>query len=303
MKKLILILLAPILLLGCRKAEILSTDLPSADTTRHALKFTVDDLVTTTKTMNSTGGKVTSAVGDTLRNYANFLYYSIFNSQGLWIKDIAQTSDLTSFGTIYDLQPAGKYTVYIAASKTRLPPTINTKSAADSYFRTGNDTGWPDFFAKAVSVSVGSTDVTQSVRLDRVLAGYRVVLEDAIPDGVAKLTVQVTNDNQYYYFTGRSSTPYASSTKEFPLTSADKGVKNKTFEGTVGNVTNYTNLLIKGYNGSGEIIAQKTVAYIKFEAGKRSVITGNLFTPVTNPSAGFTVTVDPNWTTAPTVKL
>jgi hypothetical protein len=295
MKKLILLLFAPVLLFSCRKADVITGASSPADTIRHAVKFTVDDLTTTTKTM-STGGKTTAAVGDTIRNYANYLYYSIFNSQGLWVKDIKQNSRDAQFGTIYDLQTAGKYLVYIAASKDEVYPTIDSKTPDNSYYRNLASTGWPDFFAKAFQLTVGSTDVNQAVRLDRVMSAFRVVVEDAIPEGVAKISVQITRDNAYYYFTGRHSESLFGATKNYSLTSADKGLKNKAFEGNVGNTNALTDVVITAYNGPGEVVAKKTLRNIQFEAGKRSIITGNLFTPVTNPTGAFTVTADPTWT-------
>lgn len=305
MKKLILLLMVPFALFSCRKAEIQKENIQYKDTTRYAVTFVVDDLTAVTKAMNGNGTKITTAVGDTLKNYASYLYYCIYNADGMLVRYVQQSVANSYFGTINDLQPAGQYTVFIGASKTSLYMNAHDTSFASSFVMPSNNaSGWQDLFFKTFTVTVGKANFTQAVQLERQIAGFRLVVEDAIPADVEKITVTVANDQLWRYCDG-NTTSYGlqrETIREYTLNADDKGVEKKFFDGYVGNIANATDLTIKAYNATGAVMAQKTLFNLQFSKNKRSIITGNLFKTATSPSTDYTITVDPTWSNS-TVKF
>jgi len=301
MKKTLSILFLGLVLFSCKKSEQTKEE-PSKEPTKYQVKFSVSDFAATTTTMSSPATKSSLAVGDTLKNYADNLYYRIYNANGVWVNGIDQASTIAGFGTITDALPTGTYSVFIAASKGTLSLADKSTLYSSGYYYPDYNQ-WNDTFSKTLTLTVGTTAVSQAVRLDRMVAGLQVVLEDAIPTAASKISIIVNPDQFSFRMNGTSYTPSEQKTIDFTLTAADKGVKNKSFNAYVANTTSATSVTIRAYNSTNNLIIEKTIANLTFEKSKRTVLTGSLFTSTSNSSAGFAVTVNPTWTNTTPVKF
>jgi len=303
MKKLLPALLLSLILGGCSKSNQPGENKPAQEDAKHKVSFTITDFAASTTVMSTPGTKATNAVGDTLKNYADNLYYRIYDANGNWVNGTEQTSTSATFGTVTDQLVAGTYTVFLAASKGGLRTSDKTVAFSKADFGpTSTGAIWNDTFIKTFTLTVGTTDLSQSVRLERTVAAYQIVLEDAIPSDAAKIAVSIMYDYPTMALTGANMSVPLSPPVEYALAAADKGVKNKTFSGFLSNTFLPVSFVIKAYNGRNEVIAEKTIKDLKFEKNKRTTLTGALFPPA-NPSGDFTVVVNPVWAPGATFKF
>lgn len=294
MKRLSLMLFAATLLFSCSKVDKINSvkpDLPKYDVT-----FTVSDFTQSVGTLNVKGTKQTMGVGDTLKNYADNLYYRIYNSAGVQINSVDQTSTLATFGTITDKLPAGTYNVFIAAAKGELTPSSPSLNYTASFYQP-TAKYWNDTYSKQFQLTVGTTAVTQALKLGRTVGGIQLTLQDAIPSNAAKITIVYQTDALALYENGTGSYAQGSTTRDFPLTSADIGQKNKTFLMYVGNTSTTSSVNIRAYDASNTLIVDKIVTGVRCYSNQKTSLTGSLFPSSGSSSVGFTVTVNPIWDT------
>lgn len=279
---------------SCTKSTQLEPEQKKYDVT-----FSISDFAQSVSSLSTTRPKTTLGIGDTLKNYADNLYYRIYNSAGVMVNSIDQSSTLTTFGTISDKLPAGSYNVFLAASKGPLyisDAKTSYSSAAYSYFYPA--TSWSDTFVKQLQLTVGTTAVSQSVKLDRAVGGLQVTLLDAIPNNATRISLVFQSEVQFLNVNG-SSASYAgtSLTKDFTLTSADIGQKNKTFLMYVGNIVSASSVVIRAYDSNNGLIVEKTIPNVRCYKNQKTSLTGALFPATVSTSLGFTVTVNPTWDT------
>ncbi len=186
MKNLLPALFISLIFFGCQKSNQYENK-PEAIGKKYDVTFNLQNFAPNLTTFSTSGGKQTQAVGDTLKNYADNLYYRVFDASGALVKEINQASTSPGFGTISDQLQSGNYKVTIVASKGSLS-WVNAPNAftSTSYFSPSNNT-WNDTFGKQLDLTVGTTSVTQAVRLDRIVGGVEVNILDAIPANTAKL--------------------------------------------------------------------------------------------------------------------
>lgn len=288
MKRFLPILFAGLTLFGCQKPAVKPDTLTEAQTTKYDVTFKVADFGSTVGAFNAST-KGTMAVGDTLKNYADNLYYYVFSSTtGLLVKSISQNALTTGFGTITDQLPSGTYNVFMAASKG----TLTLQAGNDYSVATYQATPWSDTFTKTFTLTVGTSAVTQSVRLDRALGGLEVTLTDAIPSTVAKISLVFEKDASSIYM--KSGLPFlnANAGKDFTIASSDIGVKNKKFFMYIGNTSTMATVSIYAYDAGNNIIAQKRVGPVMVSRNQITLLSGSL---LLKSSGDFTVNVNPTW--------
>ncbi len=281
---------------ACKKSQHATPESPKTQTT-----FTVADFSQTVVPMGKSGSSI-SDIGDTLKNYADYLIYRVYNSSGTLVSSKDQTSSSPTFGTITDRLEPGNYTVLFVASKDVIGYQYNSLASAlifghDPGFDWVNDVrvqrisrAWEDTFLKKISITVGTDPFIETVRLDRIVGALELNLEAGVPAEVAKITISVEYDqNTYQVNTGvRSSTLIK--TKEFTVTDSDRGQPNKKFLMHVFNVTRPQLITIKGFNTQNELVTQKVINNVTFFQNKKTILTGNL-----NVSSTFIITVNPVW--------
>ena len=297
MKKLLPVFLLAFIFLGCKKSEQITALQETAIGTKYNVKLTMADFGAATATMNAPGTKASAAIGDTLKNYANFLYYRIYNANGIFIRSVEQKSTSANFGTITEQLPTGTYSISLVASKAQLSFSSDKTVFNQGSYSPYSNTGWNDVFATSMSLKVANADLAMMVRLDRQVAGLRLVLEDAIPVDAAKITLMIMNDVGSFKFTGNDAMGEGYQINlDYPLTAADKGLKNKAFDSYIGNARDNISLIIRAYNSNNNLLIERNLINLKFEKNRRTVVTGDLFSAPTNPTAGFVVSLDPAWT-------
>jgi len=224
MKKILAALSITITLFGCQKSG--GNDRDDANT-KYKVSLNITDFAAKATTTGTQGNKANAAVADTLKKYADNIYYRVYKADGTWLNETSQPASLATFGTITDSLPSGTYTVFFAASKGALalsdktvPYETAVYSPLDKY------KAWNDTFTKSFKLSVAKADVNQSVSLERVVSAYEVVLEDAIPTLADQMYIAVWPNFESLPMNGIiKGTPDASSNIEFKFTAADKGLK------------------------------------------------------------------------------
>jgi len=296
MKK-VLPVLSLILLLfaACKKSDNSEAEPKEEEKPKYDVSFTVADFAQTVGTLSTGNSKATTAVGDTLKNYVNLLYYRIYNSAGVLVNSAEQEGALSTFGTVTDKLPSGIYNVFFAAGKYSLYVSGAQNNLSNAVFGPTIGASWNDTFVKQFQLTVGSTPITQAVRLDRVIGGLEVVLQDAIPANAAKVSVVFQNDVDFIYANGTGILGPKSMTKDFPIFASDIGQKNKKFLAFIGNTLSASSVIIRAYDSANGLITEKTVSNVRCYKNQKTTLTGTLFPATSSASLGFTVTVNPTW--------
>lgn len=294
MKQFLPILFAGLTLFGCKKAADNAGPTIQTEATKYDVTFKVADFGSTIGPFNA-NDKATMAVGDTLKNYADNLYYYVFNASGTLVKSISQNAATTGFGTITDQLPAGTYDVFMAASKGALTLQAGgSLTYSTAFFQA---TPWNDTFTKTFSITVSTSAINQTVRLDRAIGGLEVTLTDVIPANVAKISVVYDKDASNLLMKTGGNFLTGSVVKDFTISAGDVGIKNKKFFMYVGNTSSPAIVRIMAYDASNNIISQKQVGPVMVNKNQITLLSGSL---MLKSSADFTVNVNPTWGTGTT---
>lgn len=287
MKQFLPILFAGLTLFGCKKAADKPETPTQNEVKKYDVTFKVADFSSTVGTFNAST-KSTMAVGDTLKNYADNLYYYVFNSSGSLVKSMSQNAASPAFGTITDQLPTGTYDVFMAASKGALTLQGGGGYSVASF----QATPWNDTFTKAFSLTVGTAAITQTVRLDRALGGLEVTLGDVITSNVAKITLVYDKDASTLLMRTGGTFVSGTAVKDFPISTSDVGTRNKKFFMYIGNTSTPAIVTVLAYDASNNIIAQKQVGPVTVTKNKITLLSGSL---LLKSSADFTVAINPTW--------
>lgn len=293
MKKFLPILAIALVLFGCEKSDEKKTD---TEVQKYDVSFNVTDF---SQTVVPLGNKRTSAVGDTLKNYATNLYYKLYDESGTILKSTEQLSSATGFGTITDKLAPGDYTAFFVATTGNL--AFSGTQFTTSLYYPSTTTYWNDTYTKTIAFTVSTSAVTQAIRLSRIVGAIEVNLEDVIPNTISKITVAYVKESPKLQLTAAGDGIFGTLTKDFNLTSADYNVKNKKYLMHIGNIYGLaSSVVIRAYDFNNAIVAEKTVTNVICYQNKKTVLTGTLFPTPTNQNIGFTVSVDPTWGTSTT---
>ncbi len=292
---------------SCKKTNQPGIDDTAGQAPLHAVNFTMTGVKATTTTLSTSPTKATNALGDTLKNYASYLYYRIYNANGIWIKSIDQKSTDANFGSITDRLAAGNYKVFVAASKTELRVPGKDLTYNNSYFGPLEYNAlWPDAFSKAFDLSVGNTDLSQTIRLERAVAGCQIVLPDGLPKAISQLKIQYQGEYTNLPLVLPIATPYEGSglykTMDLKFDAANYQAGPKTFTLFIANTATPIKFILSAYNSAGIELLSKNINNVLFERNKMTTLTGNLF-PANSVSADFVIGINPYWTDGRTEKF
>jgi hypothetical protein len=292
MKNLFSLLILAFVFAGCQKSG--NENKPEVEVKKTEVTFAVTDFAQSVKGFADVNTKGTMAVGDTLSNYADNLYYTIYATDGSYVKSGTQTKTDATFGRITEQLVPGTYDVYIAASRNMLAFFAGSGSTYGTASISPPATNlWLEFFSKNMNVTVAGTPLTQSVRLDRAVGALDVVLTDEMPASVAKVSVIIANEAADMLIKTGVAKNYGSTTRDFALTAADAGIKNKKFSMLIGNTATDINITLQAFDASGTKIAEKLIT-TRVNKNQRTTLSGSLIGPA---AAGFTVYVNPLWNT------
>lgn len=288
MKNLLLTLfISALFLVSCKKGNEVQAihERNKTDVTFYVTDFTQN--VTTI----SKSGQSSLAVGDTLKNYADYFYYRVYNSSGMLFRTMFQTKGLNNFGKITDQLDPGIYTIVFVASKMPIDFGGGGSLNEDHLYDIANNY-WDDTFFKKLNLTVGVSPISQEVRLDRIVGALEVNLHDAIPVNVSKISVVADYEVSVFKIMSEERVATTTKTREFTLAPSDKGQVNRKFLMHILNTKSPLTIHIKCYNDQNGLIAEKIINDVRCYPNKKTLLSGTLFSSVT---AGFAITINPVW--------
>lgn len=180
----------------------------------------------------------------------------------------------------------GEHHVYFVASRGKNPAISESIITWD----TPSDTFWKDV---EVSVSDGSAG-SVSVTLDRVVTKLRVVVNDAVPEGTA--SVSITPQTWWYgldYMTG-DATQSQQTERSIAVPASYVGTSGQLMVSVFGLSDDdewMTDVTIKAKNDAGDVIGQVTLDDVPFLRNRVTEASGNLF----GSSTSFSITLNTEW--------
>jgi hypothetical protein len=226
----------------------------------------------------------------------SLLYVRIYNTvTGKLILSTDQTRLRGSdFGVIENLLSKGKYTAVLIGSQLPLQlHTSNNTNWSNAGFSTGAASSINDIFYKKIEFSISDRAVEQSVKLDRIIAGLNIVIEDAIPSNISKIEVFISGDKTTYQFSDDSRSGLVNRSLDFPVALIKHGSTNKTLTGITFGINSPTSVILKAYNNSNTVLFETSIADVTFQTNKTTKLSGKLFSNNTS----FKVTLNTVWDT------
>jgi hypothetical protein len=290
MKSLFPLLILALIFTGCQKSG--NNPEPQTEVKKMEVTFMVADFDQSVKGFAAVNTKGTMAVGDTLSNYADNLYYAIYAADGSYVKSATQSKANANFGRITEQLPPGTYDVFLVATKNGFGSFAGTGSTySTASFSPPIANNWSEFFSKNINITVAGTPLTQNVRLDRAVGRLDVVLLQEMPSTVSKISITVDKEASDMLFKTGLPTTYASTKRDFTIPAADAGVKNRAYSVLTVNTATDINVTIQAFDAAGAKLAEKVVT-TRVNKSQRTTLSGNLFSPA---EANFTVFVNPLW--------
>jgi hypothetical protein len=295
MKKLsILLFFVPVILFSC-KSEHASGVKPSGK------KFKVSFNVTNFAKQNGAfsvkqTGKL--SVNDLIdpKDYVDVLYYIVYDTNGQFsLHTITQDSTLNTMGSITDSLPSGNYPIYIFAGKKGL--SANQLSALSTATYGYGSNYWLDTFWSGFNVTVGSTDISQSVTLARTVSKLELQILDNIPSNANSIQMTIYPDAQTQSISSGlpKSAPIDTAKVCIIIPLAAKGHTNFTIDKLLGGMQT-VNVSIICRDASNNIIGSGSASNVSVKANIKTILSGNLFNggPTSNTQT-FTLKADTAW--------
>lgn len=223
------------------------------------------------------------------------LEYLIYNSSGQLLIDSVQSSNLSNFGAVNLQLPAGSYKLIVAGMSG--PYSMgNPKNSTAASISTYLGYGIGDWFKQVTDFKVSDQSYEQSVALERMVGKVGFVLTDAIPKDVAKISLIFTSANWLYL--NHPFDPVAGvQTVEYPMKPSREGELNFSSSAYVIPMANgliTTDVSIRAYNTSGNLIVEKIIKNVVIEKNKMTTLTGALFTSLPSNTA-TNVMINSEW--------
>lgn len=284
-----------LLFFGCAKEE--TPKIAAQTAKRYAVKFKLSGFSQETAPYE----KQASISADAVDEYAEVIYYLVYDSHGNFIHSLMQEIEDPNFGTITDSLSQGSYTIAVVATQknylfnSSIQPSFEDfrGSLSNAQIRLGgiSSTFTPqDLFFTKVNLTIDTENVIQSLTLDRIAGKLEIDILDHVPG--------------YRYLFNISEALY------FQLESGETvGGSEQDKESTTGNscmltlnTDNPTRLTIYAYDSSNKLIAEKTVNNIHVDKNKRTVVRGNMFEEEPVPAnESFSISVNASWSLDSTI--
>ncbi|MFB9844770.1 hypothetical protein [Mucilaginibacter ginsenosidivorans] len=317
-KTLLLSAMAAVFLFGCKK------DHTSPGTTaqkKYPVTFNMKDF---TQTISSVSGKqqvnslkVDSATAN-VAAYTTVLHLTIFNSGGSMIREFRQLAGVANYGIIVDSLANGTYTVVVDAGQNflELPATYGNATLsltnAKLFYDTRDNGGtpvsvrvwdglWSDTFFDKFQLTVNNGAVSQNVTLHRIVGKLEVDFNDVIPTNAARVDMFLNKEDFEYGFATASPQLADTITTHFVIPDSVKGTSNYKFSQIVLNTTTPFSVSLTAYDNANHVIATHAVSNVTCTVNQRTILSGNFSNTVNNNNNGFSISVDPNWSTPSTV--
>ena len=282
------------LLLSCKKDKHANS---GKTATRYPVTFSVNGFSQTTGPITNAIGKQTNNVvpaGSSLNN----IVYVLFKADGTAIKNIYQykgTGYGQVFGTIKDTLEKGNYVAVFYG--TPLTDQLTLGAATEVSVHNGQE-----LFSKRVNFTVGETNNSQTVNLERISASCKIVLEDisAAPP-FSTIVVTFTDDSQFAVFPDTAIQQKAISWSLLNKGKYDPNSSYSVYDGiyhTSGPVTMQITV-----SGLTTVIAKKTINNVMFYKNTQTILSGKLFAADTAGTNGLTPTFNTTFKADTTIKF
>jgi len=247
---------------------------------------------------------------DTLKKYANYLVYLVWDVNGATVRDIRQNSNNPDFGLIRDSLPMGRYTVAVLATKDPVEITSNYFEPEKAIFTLpGNDA----FYKRSIFNVDG--DVKETIGLDRIMAKLQINIKDKMPYSADNMTILPQaypgepnlpmGHVGHYCALSLNTGNYAYDRRGYDLV---YGAYTHPIPEVIRNTTNtwfdYYVLALKDEkikvsftvkDNNDNILGSKTVFDVAIEPNKKTILYGNLFDELEADTSGVGVILDPAW--------
>ena len=296
MKKVLLFIAIALSLFSCKREHSVSTA-PAGK--KYPVMFNITNFTTHQGNFAIRHGAnhLADTVGASATGF-DLLYYEVYDSFGAEVHNfvLVQDSTMVGFGTVTDSLGAGNYQIAFIGGKKGLQ-IAGAARIANATFNYGGPE-WYDTFWNTMTLTVGTSGISQNVTLKRVVGKLELDITDAIPANADSLIFNVNPEAARL----RSDSGSPDGPPSGTVTYAEKipagaiGTSNFTMDRLIANTAVPFTVTITCKNTSNAVIGSATVNNVSVQANMKTVLSGNLFggTPPAN-SQTFTVKVDTAW--------
>lgn len=273
-----LFVLLLVMLAGCEKPIISDTDTEKTVEKKGNLTLTICE-VEHTPFPELTRKSASEA--------CNRLNFAIYDTAGTRVKQTNQKLGDSDFGTASFQLAEGTYIIVALAHSSNGNPTMTNPEK----IQFNNSQGYTDTFLYYKKVVVGTESQTLSLSLHRITSLCRFVVNDAIPEGVAKLEFTYKGGSGSF----DASTGYGcvNSTQVMKY-DVQAGMKQTQYDlytflhSTEGSL----HLKVTAYDASGNMLFEKSMGVDMYQ-NQITWLKGNLFSDIqSTPTESFSATVD-----------
>lgn len=276
MKKVILMAMAAALMCGCSSAD------DESGVNEKMVTFHVDGDFSITFSDIETRTALT-ADNNTMTDLWVFDY--IGNE---CVQTIHQTNEDALWGTPTMSLRFGTHHLYFVVSRGAAPE-VDAENHTIT-FGTVRDTFWKDYEIEVTS----STNANRTVDLDRVVTRLRLIATDAVPEGIATVTITpATWYSGLNYLTGEPTDAKTNEPRTINIPSSYVGTEGEMVINVFGFSSNEwtTNVDVVAKKGDGTTLGQAVVANVPIKRNISTILSGTLFGKV----SVNTITIDDEW--------
>lgn len=240
--------------------------------------------------VGASGRNLVTTVTPTIQNTFDTIFYRAYDLTGKVIK--AKSYSAKTFTNIVDTLQNGDYKIAIYAGKKGFNGTsYGTGSAPTTRFDANT-------YGSTFAFTVGGTNTTQPVTINRLVGEVTFTINDAIPANTKKLTA--TQDVDYFSYDMFNAKPTGATTStplSIAVTNVMVGTSGYTFTYLTLNTTGPFYVTLVTNDNTTQVMAFKKAGPINLAANEHLSLSGNLFTTLASGSQSTTVSVDTTWNT------
>lgn len=297
-KTLLLSAVAAMLLFSCKKEH---SAFPSLSIKKYRVTFNVTNFLSKQSAFavrHSTRNLASSDTLSALNSYFDVFHYIVYDNLKNTIRHIVQDSTMANMGTIVDSLPPGTYRISMVAGKRCL-------AVRDTFF-TSNDYGyggnpWQDTFFDSFMITIGSSNISQDVTLNRTVGKLELQVLDTMPANADSLILTVSQDaysqdlfSGVFMLSGFITDRFA-----VAVPASAKGKPNFTMDRLIGNCSFQFPVTITCKAADNSVIASVAVQNVETPPNVKTILSGDLFSALAghNSAQTFTTKIDTAWST------
>ena len=219
------------------------------------------------------------------------LNFAVYDMSGERQKQVNQEIDDSDFGTATFQLNEGQYELVVVAHSSGGNPTMTDPAK----IQFTNSQGYTDTFLYDDVVNITEEPRTINLTLHRIVSLCRFIINDAIPEGVAKLQFQYTGGSGH--FNARTGLGVTKSIQKVAY-SVQAGKKHTQYDlytflhGAEGELK----ITVTAYDSSGNTLYERLFEGVPMQRQKITYMSGDFFTGQGAATMQtFTITIDDNW--------